>query len=433
MSPQDRPQGPGSRGTAFKPGVPSARPARFYGWTVVAVAALVILLAAGARSAPGVFLLPMQLDLGVSRATLSLAASLGLVMFGLGGPLSGGLIDRFGPRRVTAGGLMVIAASFAGSAVISSVWQLHLVWGVLSGLGTGIVGSVLGATIANRWFVSGRGLVMGLFGAASSAGQLIFLPVLTALVGALGWRESVLVIGGLALITAVPAALLLRDRPADVGAQPLGLTPGHPVPGVQSESGIMRRALRSRQFWLLAVTFFVCGATSNGVIGVHFIAYCTEAGLTAAYAAGMLSLMGVFNFAGTIASGWLTDRYDPRLLLGAYYAFRGLSLAALLFIPPGVGLVAFAVLFGLDYIATVPPTTALVADEFGRGNVGTVYGWVFCAHMIGAALAAWLGGVARDALGSYGAAFIVSAALSIAAAGLIQGIRRPARPVLAGD
>jgi len=375
----------------------------------------------------------MQQDLGVSRTTLSLAASLGLIMFGLGGPLSGTLMDRFGPRRVTAAGLLVIAASFVGSAFISSVWQLHLVWGVLSGLGTGIVGSVLGATIANRWFVTQRGLVMGIFGAASSAGQLIFLPVLTAMVGSLGWRESVVVIGGLALVSVLPAALLLRDRPAEVSTQPLGLESGDTAPSVLPEPGIMRRAVRSRQFWLLAITFFVCGATSNGLIGMHFIAYCTEAGLTAGYAAGMLALMGAFNFVGTIASGWLTDRYDPRLLLGGYYAFRGLSLALLLFIPPGVGLVAFAVLFGLDYIATVPPTTALVADKFGRGNVGTVYGWVFCAHMIGAALAAWLGGVARDALGSYGAAFIVSAILSIAAAGLTPGMGRQTRPATAGD
>ena len=392
---------------AAPPGL--GRPPLFYGWVVVAVAALVILLAAGARSAPGVFLLPMQQDLGLSRTTLSLAASLGLIMFGLGGPLSGTLMDRFGPRRVTAAGLLIIAASFVGSAFISSVWQLHLIWGVLSGLGTGIVGSVLGATIANRWFVTQRGLVMGIFGAASSAGQLIFLPLLTAMVGRLGWRESVMVIGGLALVSLLPAGLLLRDRPGDVRAQPLGLKPGETPPSVLPEAGIMRRAVRSREFWLLSTTFFVCGATSNGLIGTHFIAYCTEAGLTAGYAAGMLALMGVFNFAGTLASGWLTDRYDPRLLLSLYYAFRGLSLALLLFIPPGAGLVAFAVLFGLDYIATVPPTIALVADRFGRGNVGTVYGWVFCAHMVGAALAAWLAGMARDALGSYGAAFIVSA------------------------
>ncbi|MBZ9752092.1 MFS transporter [Deinococcus sp. HMF7604] len=409
----------------------TSRPGLFYGWIVVAVAALVLLLSAGARSAPGVFLLPMQSDLGLNRTVLSFAASLGLIMFGLGGPLSGALMDRFGPRRVTAAGLLLIAASFGASALIHTAWQLHLVWGVLSGLGTGIVGSVLGATIANRWFVTGRGLVMGLFGAAGSAGQLLFLPLLTAMAGALGWRQSAVIIGGLALATLIPAAALLRDQPTEVGAQPLGLKPGEQAPSVRPDPGVMRQAVRSGQFWLLALTFFVCGATSNGLIGMHFIAYCTEAGLTAGYAAGMLALMGAFNFAGTIASGWLTDRYDPRLLLGAYYAFRGVSLALLLFIPPGAGLVAFAVLFGLDYIATVPPTTALVADKFGRGNVGTVYGWVFCAHMVGAALAAWLGGVARDALGSYGVAFIVAALLSLAAAALTQGIGRPERPALA--
>ncbi|AFZ65981.1 MFS transporter [Deinococcus peraridilitoris] len=403
----------------------------FYGWVVVAVTALVLLLAAGARSAPGVFLLPMQGDLGYSRATLSFAVSLGLIMFGLGGPISGALMDRFGPRHVTALGLLVTGVSFGLSALIGNYWQLYLLWGLLSGLGTGLVGSVLGATVATRWFVAKRGLVTGLFGAASSAGQLLFLPLLAGLSASVGWRSSTLVIGALALACLLPAWLLMRDSPGQMGERPLGLHENQALPGIRPDVGIMRRALRSRAFWLLATTFFVCGATSNGIIGTHFIAYCTEQGLTPGVAAGFLALMGVFNFVGTIASGALTDRYDPRALLSLYYAFRGVSLFLLLFIPPGPGLIAFAVLFGLDYIATVPPTVALVADTFGRGNVGIVYGWVFFAHMLGAALAAWLGGVARDVLGSYGTAFVAAAILSLAAGALSQGIRRAPKPALA--
>lgn len=410
-----------------------SRPKLFYGWIVVGIVATVLLVAAGARSAPGVFLLPMQRDLGWPRETLSLAVAVGLVLFGLGAPLSGSLMDRFGPRRVTAAGLLLIAASFAASAAIHTQWQLFALWGVLSGLGTGVVGGVLGATVANRWFVRRRGLVTGLFGAATSAGQLLFIPLLTALGEGVGWRHTTFGIGALALALLVPAFLLMRDSPADLKLAPDGDAALTAAARPQPTPGIMATALRSRDFWLLATTFFVCGATSNGLIGTHFIAWCSEHGLTATYAAGMLALMGAFNFAGTVASGWLTDRYDPRGLLSVYYAFRGVSLLMLLFIPPGVGLVAFAVLFGLDYIATVPPTTALVADTFGRANVGTVYGWVFCAHQVGAALAAWLGGLVRDQLGDYTVAFIAAGVIAMLAAALAQGIRRAPKVAVAGD
>lgn len=416
--------------------VPPARPTAprvFYGWIVVAVTALVLLFAAGARSAPGVFLTPMHDDLGVSIGTLSLSVSIGLVMFGLGGPLSGTLIDRFGPRRVTSFGLVIVAASFALSAAIRDVWQLHLVWGLLSGLGTGIVGSVLGAAIANRWFVERRGFVTGLFGAATSAGQLLFFPLLGALVVGLGWRTSALGIGVLAALCLVPTWLLMRDAPKDKGLSPLGARTDAPFVAPRPDPAVMRRALRSKDFWLLASTFFVCGATSNGLIGTHFVAHAQQHGFAATTATGFLALMGAFNFVGTLASGVLTDRFDPRRLLTVYYAFRGLSLFVLPFVTSDVGLIVFAVLFGLDYIATVPPTVALVADKFGRANVGTVYGWVFCAHQVGAAAAAWLAGLSRDALGSYGTAFVVAAFVSGAAGLLALGIRRSGTPALAAD
>lgn len=398
----------------------------YYGWVVVVITALALLVAAGARSAPGVFLLPMQRDLGLDRATLSGAVSLGLVMFGLGAPLSGFFIDRYGPRRVVLAGLALLGVSFVASASVRGLPGLYLWWGLLSGIGTGIVGGVLGATVASRWFVRQRGLVTGLFGAATSAGQLLFIPLLTALGSTLGWRTSSIVIGVLGLALLLPVLLLLRDSPADLGLHPDGEAPGAQAAAAPRPTpGIMGKVVRSRDFWLLCSTFFVCGATSNGLIGTHFIAYCGEAGLTAGYAAGMLALMGGFNFLGTLASGYFTDRVDPRGLLAIYYAFRGLSLLTLPLVPPGPALVGFAVLFGLDYIATVPPTTALVADRFGRANLGTVYGWVFCAHQVGAALAAWLGGVLRESLGSYGPSFVAAGVLAVAAALLARAITPP--------
>jgi MFS family permease len=405
----------------------------YYGWIVVAITALTLIISAGVRSAPGVLVVPLQEDLGWSRGTISFAVSIGLVLFGLGGPFSGLLINRWGPRRVMLIGLLLMSLSMVLSAQMTQIWQLNLFWGALSGVGTGVVALVLGATVATRWFVARRGLVTGIFGAATSAGQLIFYPLLVALVDAFGWRASVLIMAVLAGVIIVPLLLFMRNAPADLGLQPYGATE-NPIPASPAggASGIMRAALATPAFWLLTITFFICGATSNGLVGTHFIPHVGDHGISQGVAANMLALMGAMNFVGTIGSGWLTDRYDPRKLLAIYYGFRGLSLLFLPFVTSYWGLAAFAILFGLDYIATVPPTTALVADTFGRKHVGIVFGWIFCAHQIGAAGAAWLGGVAYDVLGSYGSAFLAAGVLAVTAAGLslLIGRRTPATPTI---
>ncbi|MBB6096952.1 sugar phosphate permease [Deinobacterium chartae] len=395
----------------------------FFGWIVVGVAAVAMLLAAGGRSAPGVLLVAMEQPGGFSRATLSLAASLGLVMFGLAAPLSGALIDRLGPRRVSLAGLLLTAASFVLSAGVSREWQLHLVWGVLSGLGTGLLGSVLGATVANRWFVRHRGLVTGIFGAATSAGQLLFVPLLATLGEGIGWRSTSLGIGLLALLLLPVVALWLRDAPQQLGLVPLGSVTGTAPARAADPGRVMLQVLHTPTFWLLAASFFVCGATSSGLVGTHFVAHAAGHGMAVTAAAGVLALMGAFNFVGTLASGVLTDRFDPRRLLAVYYIFRGFSLFLLPYVHEGAGLVVFAVLFGLDYIATVPPTVMLVANHFGRANVGSVYGWVFCAHQLGAALAAWLGGLAQATLGDYTLAFLAGGVIAILGGLLVLGLR----------
>ena len=411
------------------------RPQRlFYGWVVVGIVALALIVAAGVRSAPGVFLKPVHDDMGWSRADISFAVSVGLVIFGLTAPISGRLIDSFGPRKVMVAGLVLVGISMAVSSLVVQLWQLNAIWGVLSGIGTGVVGSVLGATVANRWFVAQRGLITGIFGAATSAGQLIFVPALAQLAANFGWRNASVVLGVIAIAIIVPTLFLMRNDPANMKLLPFGATAATSVVKSVADPDVMKLAVRTPEFWLLAGTFFVCGATSNGLIGTHFISYAADCGIVAVAAAGTLSLMGLFNFAGTITSGWLTDRFDPRKLLAIYYSFRGLSLLLLPFVTSAsaqaafpAGMTVFAVLFGLDYIATVPPTTALVADKFGRKNVGTVYGWVFCAHMIGAAVASWLGGLTRDGLGAYTLAFIAAGIIAIAAGACALMIRRTPR------
>jgi MFS family permease len=407
----------------------------YYGWIVVAVTALTLIASSAERSVPGVLIHPLESEFGWSTASISLAVSIGLILFGLSGPFAGQMMDRFGPRRVMVVGLLLICISGATIATMHSLWQLNLLWGVESGSGTGIVGSVLGATVANRWFVARRGLVLGMFGAATSAGQLIFVQLLVWLVVTIGWRGAVLVTSGVALLTLIPVLLLMENGPADVGLLPYGATEPPPATvDTVDRRGIMAQAVRVPEFWLLAGSFFICGATSNGLIGTHFIAHSVDHGISQTTAAGALSVLGAMNFVGTLCSGYLTDRYDPRKLLACYYTFRGLSLLVLPFLSNFAGLAIFAVFFGLDYIATVPPTAALTADIFGRKHVGVVYGWIFCAHQFGAASAAYFGGLIRTLLGTYTLAFLVGGMVAIIGAMLALRIDRHATvtfPVLA--
>jgi len=399
-----------------------------YGWVVVAVTGLALLVSAGVRSAPGVLVHPLETELGWSTASISLAISIGILIFGLTGPVVGRLLETFGAKRLLLAGLLLVAASTALGAASTALWQFGLFWGVLNGIGTGVATTVLGAAVANRWFAERRGLVVGLFGAATSAGQLLFIPALQWLVLDLGWRGGTLALAGASLLALVPVLLFMRDDPAQLGLRPYGAPPAplvaasamQPLPVPEEPGGVMGRALRTPAFWLLAGSFFVCGATSNGIVGVHFIPHAIDHGVAEVTAAGTLALMGMFNVAGTVASGWLTDRYDPRKLLAIYYSGRSLALFALPFaVDYGLtGLTVFAVVFGLDYIATVPPTAQLVADRFGRRHVGLVFGWVFAAHQLGAALAAWLAGVSRDAFGGYGQAFLAAGVVALVGAGM---------------
>ena len=407
-----------------------ARRGIHYGWVSAVVTFLTMLVTAGAVGAPGVLILPLQQEFGWDTASISSALAIRLVLFGLMGPFAAALMNRYGPRRIVLSALALIASGLLASLAMTQLWQLILLWGVVVGVGTGLTALVLGATVATRWFSHRRGLVVGLLTASSATGQLIVLPILAALTEALGWRAALLVICGLLGFAATLVFLLLRDRPEDVGLLPYGETRPAPPPTGPAVGAIaaLRDAARTKVFWVLFFTFFICGASTNGLIQTHFIPLCADYGLRPVQAASVLAGMGVFDFVGTVASGWLSDRYDNRWLLFWYYGLRGLSLLCLPFSDFSfAGLSLFAVFYGLDWIATVPPTVKLAAQRFGRERANVVFGWVFAGHQLGAATAAFGAGLSRTELQSYLPAFFVAGALCLVASALILTLSPPRR------
>jgi MFS family permease len=447
---------------------------------VAAVAFVATVGAAGFRATPGVMIAPLQQEFGWSRGTISFAVSVNLILYGLTSPFAAALMERFGIRRVVAAALLLVAAGSGLTVFMTASWQLVLCWGVLVGLGTGSMALVFVAIVTNRWFVRHRGVVTGVLTAGGAAGQLSFLPLLAYLIGRSGWRSAALVVAVAALAVSPLALWLLRDHPRDVGLLPYGAEPeaapagaglkeaapagGRPREAAPAGAGLreaapagaglreaapagaglreaepagigparraltaLRDAARVPTFWLLAGSFAICGATTNGLVGTHFIPAAHDHGLPTTTAASLLALVGVFDIVGTIFSGALTDRFDSRLLLGFYYALRGLSLLALpdLFsATPHPSMLIFILFYGLDWVATVPPTIALCRERFGDSGP-VVFGWIFAAHQIGAAVAATGAGLIRDDLGAYDMAFYLAGGLALIASLLSAWVRRP--------
>lgn len=403
-----------------------------YAWVVAGVTFLTLLVAAGLRATPGVLIVPLETEFGWSRATISFAIGINIFLYGLIGPFAAAVMDRFGLRRTMVAALAAIAAGVALTPLMTRPWQLVLLWGVVVGAGSGATALVLGATVVARWFATRRGLVIGVLTASTATGQLIFLPALAGLAENRGWRMVSLTVAGVALALIPLVAWLMRDRPQDLGLAPYGAAgnqrPAAAMPGNPAATALiaLRDGVRSRDFLLLAGSFFICGASTNGLIGTHLIAACLDHGIPQVAGAGLLAAMGVFDLAGTTLSGWLSDRWSNRGLLAWYYGLRGLSLLYLPFAfdVSFYGLSLFAVFYGLDWIATVPPTVRLATRTFGVERGPIMFGWIAAAHQLGAALAAFAAGALRVTLGSYLEAFMVSGQLCLLAALMVLFIGR---------
>src|SRR6202012_2102857 len=404
-----------------------------YGWVMVGVTFLTALVTAGAVGAPGVFIVPLQREFGWSTAEVSSALSIRFILFGLMAPFAAALMNRYGLRNVTLSALLIVASALVASLAMTKVWHLLLLWGVVIGIGTGMTALVLGATVAARWFNARRGLVVGILTASVATGQLVFLPILASGTERMGWRIALSIVCVMLGVAAFAVMMLMRDRPGDVGLRPFGDTGTGALPApapnnapiMEAALGTLRDVSKTRAFWILFATFFICGASTNGLVQVHLIPMCLDFGIPPGQAAGLLAAMGIFDFFGTIVSGWLSDRYDNRWLLFWYYGLRGLSL---LFLPftnfSFYGLSLFAMFYGLDWIATVPPTVRLTAQRFGPERANLVFGWIFAGHQLGAASAAFGAGLSRTVYATYLPAFFFAGALCMLASLIVLTMAR---------
>jgi len=410
-----------------------------YSWVMAALTFLTMLFMSAALGLPGAMLQPLSQEFGWSTGQISSALALRFALFGVMGPFAAVLMERLGVRVVVSMALALVGGGMLLAAFIDALWHLVLLWGVMLGIGSGMTALVLGAVVSNRWFATRRGLVMGVLTASAATGQLICLPVAAWMIQHGGWRAPLFPLAALCLGVMALVWLLMRDRPSDLGLAPYGQAA--PVAGAVAGAAAasapppvvtwstpfttLRDAAGVPTFWLLFGTFFICGLSTNGLVQTHFISLCGDHGLAAVPAASVLAMMGLFDFVGTIASGWLSDRHDARLLLFWYYGLRGLSL---LWLPHAeftlYGLSVFAMFYGLDWIATVPPTVRLTAERFGPARVGLVFGWIFAGHQIGAAVAAYGAGLSRSLLLSYAPALYGAGAACLLAAGLAMAIRR---------
>jgi sugar phosphate permease len=394
-----------------------------YAWVVAGVAFLILIVGSGVMATPGILIVPLEEEFHWSAVTISVAIAVNIILSGMIGPFAAAVIERFGIRRAVTFSLVMVGLGVALTSLMRTPWQMVLLWGILVGSGTGMIAVVLGAVIAERWFVRHRGLVLGILTASSATGKLIFLPILAYISVNFGWHAVSLSVALIVLLITPLAAFMLRNRPSDIGLPRYGESDLHLV-GARNENpahralAALRRGIRSRDFWLLSSTFFICGASTSGLIGTHLIPACIDRGIPEIGAASVLAMMGVLDLVGTIASGLLTDRFDSRKLLAWYYALRGLSL---IFLPVAFhfnfyGLSVYAVFYGLDWVATVPPTVKLAGSVFGEENAALMFGWIAASHQIGAAAVAWLAGFVRTETGDYSIAFLSSGLLCILAA-----------------
>ncbi|WP_254119115.1 MFS transporter [Bacillus sp. FJAT-29790] len=412
-----------------------------YSWIILCITFFSIIVAGIIRSSSGVFIEPFEEEFGWDRSVISLAFAVGLFLYGISGPFMAALIEVLGIKKTMMLSMATLLSGTLLTFIMQQQWQLIIIWGVIIGLGSGLFLTVLSPYIANRWFEKRRGLALGILTASTATGQLILLPILAIIIDKYSWRSAITLILILSLIMLVIIFLFMKNSPKDVGLLPYGREKETQVnideeknnPILLAFNGLFD-AVKVKEFWLLSGSFFICGLSTSGLIGTHFVSYCVSFGIPLVTAASLLSFMGVFDLVGTTLSGWLSDRFDNRWLLFWYYLLRGGSLVILPFaLSEGsyTLLLIFAVFYGLDWIATVPPTIGIARQVFGIKKSGIVYGWIFASHQAGAAAAAFGGGLLYKLFNTYTWAFFLAGIFCLLASLFVIVIKKqPTRVIV---
>ena len=407
-----------------------------YGWVVLAVMFCAMLAGVGVRAAPGVMIVPLQRAFGWDVSTISGAVSINIILLGLTGPFLAGLMEVIGLKRTILGCMVVLMSGTGLSYFMTESWQLFVTWGLMVGIGSGAGAVGMAAAVANRWFIERSGFAMGLLSSANAAGQLVFLPLLALLANHYGWQGVAIGVTAAIAVMIPIVMIVLPESPASVGLPPYG---GTAVIAPQARSAnpfmiavhALRRASGSMDFWLLTLSFGICGLSTNGLINTHLIAYCADNGISEMNGASILAVIGVFSLIGSAASGWMCDRWNPRVLLFWYYSLRGLSLVIMPFTDFSAGpLAVFAVFYGLDWVATGPATFALTNEVFGRKDAPVIVSWIFVGHQVGGAIAAFGAGYVRSFTGNYLMAFLSAGIACLLASMLVLRVAKTA-PVFA--
>jgi len=424
------------------PATPDAKPRPpiplpfHYGWLIVAVTFFASFNGAGIRVVPTVLIHPLEADFGWARSAITFGISINLLLYGVAAPIVGWILDKYGPRKVMLTSLTLLSTGLLCTTLVSQLWQFWLTWGVMVGLGAGGMSGVLSASVAHRWFNARRGLAVGLLSSGSSTGQIVFIPFMLAIIAFMGWRSGSYILVGCTATAVVLVWLLMRDKPEDVGLEPYSEGPTSEPAAAARHAGKaeeakpagpvmgIRDAIKTPTFWLLCGVFSICGGTANGLIGTHLIPHALENGFDKVTVGTAVTIMGTMNIVGTLFSGWLADRVDPRKLIAAVFTLRGLSLFYLTLVDNTTGLIFFTVVYGLDWFATVPPVVMIAGRTFGKQSIGRIYGWIFLAHQVGGFAMANGGGLLYDYVGNYEMAFFAGGWMGLMAAAFGLSIRK---------
>lgn len=395
----------------------------YYGWIVVAAAALSLTFTAGARLLPGIVLKDVTTEFGWTRSELMLAITINMIVLSIMQPFTGAMTDRFGPRNTLVAGILSIGAMMLTLSFANQLWHFYVIYGFFGAFGLAAVSPVNVTSLVSGWFLEKRGIALSISTSGTAFGQLLVVPIATWVLTMTEWPALYRGMAAVLLVVVMPMALLfIKPADGDDSKASADTASGE----VTAQPATLREALAGNPFWLLAFGFFVCGFTM-AFANTHFIAYADDMGMSTTFAAQLIAVTAVFSIIGSFALGWAADRHPRQRVLSLTYFLRGFAFVLLMLLPLGTPDLIYAAVLGISWTATTPLTAAISADIYGRRHLGIIFGTMFSFMNIGFGAGSFLDGLAYDLYGTYRGALIVNAALGLLAAIAVLGVST-ARP-----